>query len=236
MKNAILRYNSLILILGLVLIAIGFFIFYPHHNEYQLLILNLVVAGFVFGVNFSLQTRIIKFKTEQGESIGGLGVRFFGTILYSLIAIVVFVFSLILSLKFSHQLFFHLTAVFLFLVFSFYSSGSERKTLKVSSEQISQRKGKDEILFLLNRLEILSIQKSEIGIEWKEVLHSFREDAQVMAPTNNDEAIQLEKEIITLLQEVHQLTKNDSFNHTEVFDLLTQSVALLKLRKGIYSK
>jgi len=235
MKQRNQTFSFVVLLAGLTLIFVGFFLFVKQENRNNVFWLDLTVACLIFIVTSLTELGFFESNFDFEKQLGGLGIRLVYIRLYSIFAIAIIAIGYFAKIQFNYQLFFQLFAAFILLVGYFFSHVSSGKVLSVQAEQDIHRKGKDEILKVLNQFEILFLKDLTKWSEEKQKINSLKEDVHYLSPSNNPSATDLDSEIVNTIQEALIIARNKNEGGIEIFSLLNKSMELLKLRKNIYS-
>ncbi len=235
MKQKNQTFGFVVLLAGLALIFVGFFLFVPYENRNNIFWLDLTVACLIFIVTSLTELGLFGINFDFEKQVGGLGIRLVYIRLYSMFAIAIIVIGYFAKANFNYQLFFQLLATFILLVGYFFSHLSSGKAVSVQAEQDMLRKGKDEILKALNQFEMLFIKDSTKWAGEKQKINFLKEDARYLSPSNNQSATDLDSEIVSTIQEAYTIARSKNEGGIEIFSLLNKCEELLKLRKNAFS-
>lgn len=235
MKQKSHLFGYILLIVGLVLISEGFFVFVSEEKRNEVFWLNLIAVCFIFLVTSLTELSLFGFNFDFEKGIAGLGIRLIYIRFYSVVAIGTIIVGYFAEIKFNYQLFFQLLAAFILFVGYFFSNLSSIKAISVKAEQDYQRKGKDEILRVIGQFEILITTNSTKFWAEKQKIENLKETVRYLSPSNNQTAIDLDSEIVATIKQAHTIAKNSENVTAQVFILLNRCEDLLKLRKNTNS-
>jgi len=236
MKQRSQTFGYIVLIAGLALIFIGFFLFVPQEKRNDVFWLDLATVCLVFLVSSLTELGLFGINFDFEKQVGGLGIRLVYIRFYSFFAIAIIAVGYFAEVHFRYQLFFQLLAVFILLIGYFFSYLSSGKAVSVQAEQDMERRGKDEILRALNQFEILFTGDSTKWAGEKQKINFLKEDVRYLSPSNNQSAADIDSEIASTIQQAYAIARNKNEGGVEVFSLLNKCEELLKLRKNTYSK
>jgi hypothetical protein len=213
----------LLAILGEILIVLSF-LHFGKGAEAGTLTLNIIVTTLIYGGIISdFISPLISSKDKSQKQIGSLGLRWFVTSSYSIIAAGLMIyFSIVKPAEFISQLLVHGFLFFLFLLGLFGASISSERVEEVYAEEKLNGNKINEM-----KMEIREIQKrvnliNDLPDEISSRLNDLQESIRFLSPSNNSEALLLENKFI---EEARRL--NQSFSETPI--ALEQVISNIKI-------
>lgn len=216
----------LLAILGEILIVLSFLHFGKEAGA-GALTLNIIVTTIIYvGIIYDFISPLISLKDKSQRQIGSLGLRWFITSSYSIIAAGLMIyFGIVKPAEFISQLLIHGFLFFLFLLGLFGSSISSEKVEEVYAEEKLNGNKINEM-----KLEIREIQKrvdlvNDLPDEISSRLNDLQESIRFLSPSNNSEALLLENKFI---EEARRL--NQCFSETPIdLEQVIRSVKICEL-------
>lgn len=226
---------KLLVLLGWLVILFGFYLF-AREWELNLIVLNLVVVSTVYALYFvDFFLPISDFREPSKERVGGLGVRWVTTIVYTIFAIgFMAVANYFHPLGFELQLFVQ-AALFVLMGFGLYASHlSNKKAAERFISRVELSQMLDEIGAKLASMEdyaaLAKFHTPFVSAKLKEL----RENARYISPSNNPKAIELEGELMGELDELERRLRAHA-NEERVIDSLGRCAKVLDNRSKTVS-
>lgn len=187
----------LLLLIGEALIIISF-LYFGKNVESEILALNIVVSSVIYGLFFiDILIPWVDFKDKSQKTIGGLGVRWFFTLLYAILAIGCMVrFNQAQPLDFNSQLIIHGILFFVLLLGFYLSFIAAEKVKQVYVEETQLRNQIDGMKKVTKELQLKLDTMQDIPSEIISRIDELQENLRFLSPCNNSSAVELEKQFI----------------------------------------
>ncbi len=235
MKQKSKSFGYIVLLFGIALIFTGFFLLTKDENRNNIFWLNLVLACFIYFLNFVTIFGLLGIYLDFNHQIAGLGIRLISVRLYSLFSIALAVFCYTYPVDFKYQLYLQLLTLFFLAIAYFLSQISTDKAISVALEQENLSKGKQEILSLISQMEMLFTKDPTKWLDFKMRIEILKEEVRYLSPSNNSFAIELDQQMVTELNKLYELLR-DGGDDEKVANLhLLRCKELTKQRKKTYS-
>jgi len=224
------------LLLGEVLIIIGFFLF-GEHLERNTLVLNIIIASIFYSLFFfDILFSWINFGDKSQRKIGTIGVRWIFTWLYALLAIATMVVcNLLLNLSFPVQLFVHGILIFLLLLGFIAVISVSNKTKEVFTQENTNRNGVTEMKKAITNLKNRMNDLSELPEYFSNRINTLEDNIRYLSPSNNLEAHELESSFTNTLRDIYLAIENFSMNEELINNNLKKCERIFQNRKQIHS-
>ena len=224
------------LLLGEVLIIIGFILFGEHLGR-NTLILNIIIASIIYSLFFSdILFSWINLGDKSQRKIGTIGVRWIFTWLYTLLAIATMVVcNLLLNLSFPVQLFVHGILIF-FLLLAFIAVISvSNKTKEVFTQENTNRNGITEMKKAITNLKNRMNDLAGLPEYFSNRIETLEDNVRYLSPSNNLEAHELESSFTNTIRDIHIAIDNFSMNEELINNNLKKCERIFHNRKQIHS-
>lgn len=216
-------------VFGQALIIAGFLLFCGK-TPTNILWLDITVTSVVFwllATTFGL--RPIDMADRSQRQVGGLGLRWYTTIMYSVLAIGLMAFCGIYALcgngyiAFKWQLMGQLGLLFLFLLGMLSSMHAAQKTGEVFRQEHRALRGKEEIQYTFSDLSYRADSNPEIPSWVRQALSQLTEEVRYLTPSSNFHAIELDDSIFEIANRLRgALTGPYEMNRQEIEQLLPE--------------
>jgi hypothetical protein len=226
----------LALLFGEALI-IAIFILFRGNLDDNVLVLNIVVASVIYGLFFvDILVPWIDFHDKSQRSVGSMGVRWFATWIYAIVAIAVMVAANIYSnWGFSTQLVVHgVLLFFLILGFLGFLHVSD-KVVQVHQTETSNRDGITEMKKAIVRLKDKISVTADLPDTFVQRINLLDENLRFISPVANSETRELERAFINTINSIDIALTNYSLNEQHIENSLKQCERLYQNRKQVYS-
>lgn len=233
-KNII---SLLLLLLGEALIILSF-LYFGRNLQAEILALNIVVSSIIYGVVFiDLIIPWINFKDKYQKTIGSIGVRWFFTFLYTLVAIgLMIAFHTIWAIDFTSQLLLHGTLVFLLALGFYMVFSSSNKVQSVFIDEKLVIGGLDDMRSATKELQLKLDTMKDIPVEITSRIMDLMGNLRFLSPCNTNEAIGLEKSFVEGIMTLKDSITGSPLNMDEVNVNIRNCERIYNDRKHVYSK
>lgn len=235
MKNKHL-FSALLIFAGEALIITSWIFFGSSLNS-SVLTLNIVVSSIIYSLFFiDALLPMLDFKEKSQKIVGSLGIRWFFTSIYNVIAIgAMVVFLFIKPIDFNGQILIHAIILFALLIGWYSASTSSDKVEEIFLDEGLRINRLVEIRKSIEKLQFKLFQLKNIPPAIISGITDLHEELRFISPCNNPESIELEA---NLLKEIKAF--DDSlFEIAPDYDRILERIALCQrichTRKQIFS-
>lgn len=224
----------IVLLLGLGLIAAGFFLFARGGDDERVFWLGMISVGLMYSVNVIHAFDFFGSQSKFESGLGGLGVKMFFLPLYSVLVIAIVLLSIHYEVEFRYQLYGQSILIFLLIVSLFLVQLANTHANSVQVEQDHSAKSKAEILNVLREFELWCLREPDSAVTVIGMVKSLMEEVRYISPTNSQEATEIDGEVLENLKEAFDLSKREQAPDAE--SILRKCQSLIQARKKLYSK
>jgi hypothetical protein len=218
----------LMLLFGEAIIIASFFLFLVDIQPADLFDLNIIIAMFVFTISYIRICDISGTITSFSKRDPGLGVSWYGTIIYSCLAIATIILSIALQWKFSSTLI--IDAILLFILFTFYISAS----ISINNTQSVLEnidKTKDTLRLISNQINLLKISISQNPELGNNDIETLKEHLRYVTASTNNTAKGLENKLLLKLQAMTTNAEGGGYTKAAFISDIHLCENLISLRK-----
>jgi hypothetical protein len=226
----------LLLIVGEIILILSFLHFGKNLSS-NLLILNIFVSTIIYSLFFiEILLPVVDFKDKSQSRIGAIGIRWFSTNFYIMSAIFIMIyFNSVKPIEVNSQLIVHLILIFFLSMSFFFSKTASNKVnevfLKEEENSSNLEVIKSAIKKIQFKLETLENIPSSITSSFKTLQENYR----FISPSNNQIALELEKEILTEINSVYDYLFLNPINYEKINLKIQKCESIYKERKQISS-
>jgi hypothetical protein len=228
---------SLILLLFGELLLIFSFIYFGQALSSDVLKLNIAVSSLIYCLFFlDLLLPWVDFNDKSQRSIGSLGLRWFSTFVYDILAIgIMFYFNFHKESAFTTQVLFHGIALFLFLLGLLFSMSSSAKVAEIYNEETKNRMGIESVRTAIRGLQ-RTVSLVHIDITFSNQINQLEENIRFISPANSAQAMILESNLIDEINGLEHYIKTYSpIDNKIIRDRINKCEITIKERKQVYS-
>jgi hypothetical protein len=228
---------SWIALLGGEAIIIAVFILLRGNFADNVLVLNIVVSSLIYGLFFiDILVSWIDFDDKSQKRVGSIGLRWFFTWFYAILAIATMTFSnLLFDLTFTVQIIIHATLSLLLLLGFISVFTSSDKVQEVYLQENFNRSRITEMKKAITNLKDKINDSSNLPESFTNRIDALEENVRFISPTNHQEAYDLELQFITTINDIAFAVPNFSMNEGEIESNLKKCERICQNRKNIYS-
>lgn len=226
----------LLMIFGEAIILTAFILF-RGDIETNILIMNIVVTSLIYGL-FCVDILVSWINTgEKSQSkAGSLGLRWFVTWIYALSAIAVMILcNTVFEIVFLTQFLIHSILLFFLLLGLMGVSHASNKVEKVYNREIKNSEGVNEMRKAIRELKEKMSVTDSLPPYFTGRIRTLEENMRFISPSNNQEAIELEKTFVTTMNNMRIALTDFKENEEKITDDLKKCERLYQNRKTIYS-
>lgn len=234
--NAKKIFSLLLVILGEALIILSF-LHFGRNLQPEILTLNIVVSSIIYCLLFiDIIMPWVDFKDKSQKTIGSIGLRWFFTFFYILLAIgIMVVFNTVKPIHFTTQIIIH-GVLFFFLLLGFYLAfSSSDKVSEVYVEEKQNRDRVDEMKRSTKRVQIKIDQMKIVPADIIDKVNDLQENLRFISPCNNRDASELEANFIEEMKTLNTCFFDIPLNIEIINDNIQNCSRTLKERKQVYS-
>lgn len=226
----------LLLLAGEALIIISF-LFFGKSLGTEILTLNIVVTSIIYSLFFvGILVPIVDFKDKSQKTIGSLGVRWFVTSLYILMAIGVMVtYIQIKTVDVNSQIIIQSILFFLLLFGLYYATSSSGKVELIYTEEkqnVSRLEDlKKAMIEVLDQLDQLKNAPTDLRL----AMTWLQEDLRYVSPCNTQDAYDLEINFLNEIKAVKDGLFEYPLNSDRIIERIQNCQKICNARKKIYS-
>ena len=228
---------SLLLVLfGEALLIISF-LYFGRDVQSEILTLNIIVSSIIYGLWFIyIISPWIDFRDESQKAVGSIGLRWFFTFFYTLLAIgTMVVFNTVKPINFADQLIIHGILFFLLLAGLFMAFSSSDKVEQVYLEQKQNRDGIDEMRKATNEVQLRIDAMKNIPPDIISKLTDLQEQLRCLSPCDTDDAYELEKKFVSEMRILNDSFFESPHNIEKINECLLNCERTYKERKKVFS-
>jgi hypothetical protein len=228
---------SLLLALFGEALIIFFFLYFFKNTQIEVLILNIFVSTIIYCLLFAdLIFPWVNLKDKTQKQIGSIGIRWFFTYSYLILAIGAMVyFNNEKPTHFAYQLMIHGILLFIILLGLFISFSTSEKVSEVYFEEKENRDRIDELKKATKELILKVDSMSNIPSEIKTRINELQENLRYLSPTNNIESIRIESKFIEEVRALKNCFLDNPLNIEIINDNIKNCERTYKERKQIFS-
>ena len=204
--------------------------------EKDVLTMDIIVSLIVWGVLFAgIGFPWIDLNDPAQKKVGTLGIFWYFSSLYALLAIIWMVVGAQMELPFRLQLIVHLVLLFVLIMGLTLANRTSEKVGEVFEKEQRERSGVTDVRSALAALKESTFYAKELPEEVVDRITKMCDEARFVSPSNNVEAHRIEDEMVKLTQEISSAFFNYRMNEDAIQSKLARCERLLKNRKQLHS-
>jgi small-conductance mechanosensitive channel len=229
-------FSILLLLAGETLIIASFLIFGKNMSS-GILSLNIVVTTIIYALFFiDILFPMVNFGDKSHKAVGSLGLRWFFTGLYAIIAIVaMFVFNYGTPTAISTQLIIHSILFFLLLLGLFGAMSSAQKVQAIYKEEKQTRNGIEEMKKATKKVQLKLEQIKEIPRVIIDNINDLQEDLRYLSPCDNPEAFEMEVDFSNQMKALNDRLYITPFDNEQIIKQIESCKRIYQERKQLFS-
>lgn len=229
-------FSLLLVIFGEALLILCF-LHFGRNVQTEILTLNIVVSSIIYCLLFiDIIVPWVNFKDKSQKTIGSIGLRWFFTFFYMLLAVgAMVVFNSVKPIHFSNQIIIHGILFFFLLLGYFMAFSSSDKVREVYVEEKQNRDRIDEMKKVTKEVQLKIDQMKNIPIDIVNKLNDLQENLRFLSPCNNNNAYELEAEFVEEMRALNGCFFDIPLNLEKINDNIQNCNRTLKERKQIFS-
>lgn len=228
---------SLLLVLFGEALIIFCFLHFGKNVKSEILTLNIIVSTVIYCLVFvDVIFPWVNLKDKSQKQIGSIGVRWFFTFLYLILAIgFMLFFNTAEPIHFTDQIILHCILFFLLLLGLFMAFSSSEKVREVYIEEKQNRDRIDEMRKVTKELQLKLDAMNNIPPEIITRINELHENLRYLSPSNNSDALVLESKFVEEVRILSNCFSNDPFNMEIVISNIKNCERTYKERKQVFS-
>lgn len=228
---------SLLLVIFGEAILILCFLHFGRNVQTEILTLNIVVSSIIYCLLFiDIIVPWVNFKDKSQKTIGSIGLRWFFTFFYMLLAVgAMVVFNSVKPINFSNQIIIHGILFFFLLLGYFMAFSSSDKVREVYVEEKQNRDRIDEMKKATKEVQLKIDQMKNIPTDIVNKLNDLQENLRFLSPCNNSNAYELEAMFVEEIRALNGCFFDIPLNLEKINDNIQNCNRTLKERKQVFS-
>jgi hypothetical protein len=224
---------SLILILFGEALLIYCFLSFGKNLQHEILLLNIIVSSIVyFTWTIDFITPLVKFGDKTQQQIGSIGIRWFVTLFYSVIAIILMIYlNTAKPLIFIHQLLIHGILLFTFLMGFLQASITSDKVKEVYFTEDDNRNRIEQLKNATKDLQLKIETLNNVPIEITNKISALQENLRYLSPCNTRESNILESKFLEGIKTLNNDFSVSPLNIEKLNANIKNVEGIYKLRK-----
>lgn len=229
-------FSILLLLFGEALIIASFLIFGKNFST-EILSLNIVVSTIIYALFFiDILFPMVNFGDKSHKAIGSLGLRWFFTGFYAIVAILVmFFFNYGTPTYITIQLIVHSILVFLLLLGLFSAASSSQKTQAIYVEEKQTKSGLEEMKKATKKVQLKLDQMKDISKEIINNINDLQENLRYLSPCDNPEAFELEASFLLQMKAVNDNLFITPIDNEQIIEQIENCKRTYQERKQLFS-
>lgn len=234
--NAKKIFSLLLVIFGEALLILSF-LHFGRNVQTEILTLNIVVSSIIYCLLFiDIIVPWVNFKDKSQKTIGSIGLRWFFTFFYTLLAVgAMVVFNSVKPIHFSNQIIIQGILFFFLLLGYFMAFSSSDKVREVYVEEIQNRDRFDEMKKATKEIQLKIDQMKNIPTDIINKLNDLQENLRFLSPCNNSNAYELEAKFVEEMRALNGCFFDIPLNIEKINDNIQNCNRTLKERKQVFS-
>jgi hypothetical protein len=227
---------SLLLALFGEALLIFCFLHFGKNLQSEILTLNIVVFTIIYCLVFvDFLFPWINLKDKSQKQIGSIGLRWFFTFFYVILAIgVVIVFNSVKPIDYTNQIIIH-GILFFFLLLGMYMAFSSSDKVSEGYEEEKQNRDRiDEMKKATKELQ-LKLDAMNIPTEIVTRINELQENLRYLSPSNSKVAIGLENKFIEEMRALSSFFADNPLNIEKIISNIKNCERTYKERKQVFS-
>ncbi len=229
-------FSIILLLFGEALIIIGFR-YFGNDVDTKLISLNIVVSSIIYLLFFiDLLFPMIDFSDKSQKTVGSLGLRWFVTISYMIVAIaLMLVFYYVKPININALIIINAILFFILLLGLYFAVSASAKVQSVYEKEEEMRDYITEMKNATKDVQHRLNQLDNIPANIVSKIEKLEEDIRYVSPSNNREAHLLEESYIKSIKLVKDCFFDTPINYEKVTEHIQNCERIYSERKEIYS-
>jgi hypothetical protein len=229
-------FSILLLLAGEALIIASFLLFGKSVST-EILSLNIVVTSVIYALFFiDILFPMVNFGDKSHKAVGSLGLRWFFTFFYAIIAIAgMFLFNYGTPTSTPIQVIVHSILFFLLLLGLFSAASSAQKTQGIFVEEKQVRSGLEDMKKATKKVQLKLDQMKDIPKEIINSLNDLQESLRYLSPCDNPEAFELEENFLVQMKKINDSLFITPIDNEQIIEKIENCKRTYQERKQLFS-
>jgi len=203
----------------------------------EILTLNIIVSTIIYCLVFvDFLLPWINLKDKSQKQIGSMGLRWFFTFFYLLLAIgVMLISNSVKPIHFTHQIIIHGILLFLLLLGLFMAFSSSEKVREVYFEEKQNRDRIEEMKKVTKELQLKLDSMNNIPAEIVNRINELQENLRYLSPSNNSVSMDLEDKFVDEMRVLSNCFVDSPLNMEKIIINIKNCERIYKDRKKVFS-
>lgn len=225
-----------LLIVGELILIISF-LHFGKNSSSNLLILNIFVSTIIYSLFFlEILLPVVDYKDKSQSRIGAIGIRWFFTNLYIVSAIFIMIyFNSVKPIEVNSQIIIHLILIFFLSISFFFSKTASNKVNEVFLEEEENSSNLEDIKSAIKKIQFKLETLEDIPSSITSSFKTLQENYRFISPSNNQIALELEKEVLGEINSVYDYLFLNPINYEKINLKIQKCESIYKERKQISS-
>jgi hypothetical protein len=231
------RIFSLLLALFGEALLIFCFLHFGKNVQSEILTLNIIVSTIIYCLVFvDALLPWINLKDKTQKQIGSIGLRWFFTFFYLILAIgVMIIFNSVKPIHFTNQIIIHGILFFLLLLGLFMALSSSDKVREVYFEEKQNRDRIDEMKKVTKELQLKLDAMNDIPAEIVNRINELQENLRYLSPSNSSDSLGLESKFVEEMRVLSSCFVDNPLNFEKIISNIKNCERTYKERKQVFS-
>jgi len=231
------RIFSLLLALFGEALLIFCFLHFGKNIQSEILTLNIIVSTIIYCLVFvDALLPWINLKDKTQKQIGSIGLRWFFTFFYLILAIgVMIIFNSVKPIHFTNQIIIHGILFFLLLLGLFMALSSSDKVREVYFEEKQNRDRIDEMKKVTKELQLKLDAMNDIPAEIVNRINELQENLRYLSPSNSSDSLGLESKFVEEMRVLSSCFLDNPLNFEKIISNIKNCERTYKERKQVFS-
>jgi hypothetical protein len=231
------RIFSLLLALFGEALLIFCFLHFGKNVQSEILTLNIIVSTIIYCLVFvDALLPWINLKDKTQKQIGSIGLRWFFTFFYLILAIgVMIIFNSVKPIYFTNQIIIHGILFFLLLLGLFMALSSSDKVREVYFEEKQNRDRIDEMKKVTKELQLKLDDMNDIPAEIVNRINELQENLRYLSPSNSSDSLGLESKFVEEMRVLSSCFLDNPLNFEKIISNIKNCERTYKERKQVFS-
>ena len=214
------------------------FIHFGKNLKLEILTLNIIVSSIIYCLVFAdFIFPWVNLNDKSQKQIGSIGLRWFFTFFYLILAIgVMIIFNIVYPIHFTNQIILHSIIFFLGLLGFFLAFSSSNNVGEVYFEEKKNRDGINEMKKATKELQLKLDAMNNIPTEIISRINELEDNLRYLSPSNNNDALVLEAKFLDDVKSLHNCFLDIPLNMKVVISKIKNCERTYKERKQVFSK
>lgn len=228
---------SIVLLLAGEALIVACFLIFGKNESTEILSLNIAVSSIIYALFFiDILLPMVNFEDKSHKTIGSLGLRWYFTVFYAIVAIVaMFFLNYGTPTSTSIQVIIHSILFFLLLLGLFSAASSAQKTQTIFVEEKQIRSGLEELKKETKKVQLKLDQMKDISKEIINNMNDLQENLRYLSPCDNPEAFELEASFFLQMKAINDCLFITPIDNEQIIEQIENCKRTYQERKQLFS-